>query len=219
MRMSSAPAVMLMLLALMLLPARPASAQGWWRWLEELSGPGPLTGPEFEFTVHAITSGQGGRQGLFSDVDPKNAGKVKGAIRVDVAYMWGHNNQTYAAGVSAPANVHAFAYLGAFDGAVRPWLDLGAGAGVLRFSNTPGGAFSKFALQPVRVIWKPFAMKHSTDREFVMRQAFQIRYTGMVVPGGFDAADFGAVVGSYASGTKYHNTLSLVVSVPNIVAR
>jgi hypothetical protein len=204
---------------LIVLVPRVAEAQGWWRWIEQLSGPGPLMGPEFEVGLYCIKEPDPksiGSQGLFCDADPNNA--VKAAIRLDVAWMWGKNNLTYPAGTDVPDNVHAFSWLAAVDVAPKPWLEFGAGFGAVRFSNTPGTSFSKPAIEPVRVIWKPFAMKSGlTRQEQVRRGAFQIRYRGIVLPSGFTAEDFGAVPGTFDAGAEFINSVSFVVNVVNLL--
>jgi hypothetical protein len=192
-----------------------ASAQGWWRWIEQLSGPGPLKGPEFEVGLYCF-SGSGSpalaSQGPFCDTDPEH--DVKAAVRLDVAWLWGKNNLRYPAGVTVPENVRAFSWLAAVDVAAQPWLEIGAGLGSIRFSNTPADSFSKPAIEPIRVIWKPLAMK-SGAADWL--EAFQIRYRGIVLPSGFTAEDFGAVPGTFDAGAEFINSVSFVVNLANLL--
>jgi hypothetical protein len=49
------------------------------------------------------------------------------------------------------------------------------------------------------------------ERAFRSLGALQLRYIGNVVPGGFDAEDFGARPGSFHTGTEFLSTLAVII--------
>jgi hypothetical protein len=42
----------------------PAPAHAWWYWLDELSGPGPFTGPQFDFRIACFGEDSGFKEAL-----------------------------------------------------------------------------------------------------------------------------------------------------------
>jgi hypothetical protein len=219
-----------------LVSARPADAQaGFIRWLEKLSGPGPFVGAGLEIyglcyaaekdSITAPEPAATEPRRWFFDVNCARAARDRQRLTIGVQFskMIGDNNLQYDA--SVPDDLHdtvgATALLGSADLTVARPLDLGVGVGFLHFTGGLPGSFTRFALEPLRVTWKPLAMRPAADSSDRMglykREWLQIRLVMTVIPGGFDAEDFGAIPGSYRSGTEVQANMYLIVNAANLL--
>jgi hypothetical protein len=236
--MKKAVLIGLLTLACGLVPARPAEAQaGFIRWLEKLSGPGPFYGAGFDlygfcygvkketsltpdFTEDALTTQQ---RRWFFDVNCGKANRTSKRLTVGVQFskLWGDNNLQYDPAVPEDQRdtVAATIFLGSADFGVDRALDIGAGLGFIHFTNTPAAGFSRVLVEPLRVTWKPLTMRRaaaSADNLY-RREWLQFRLVMTVLPGGFDAEDFGAIPGSYSSGTEVQANLYIIVNATNLL--
>lgn len=230
-----------LVLGLLLLPARPASAQaGFVRWLEKLSGPGPFVGAGIE--IYGLC--YGAEKALATDpetverssatarwfFDP-NCGRAardqrRLTVGVQLSRLVGDNGLQYDD--SVPVKLHdtvgASIFMGTADVGVHRSLDVGSALGFVHFTGAPPGAFSRLMIEPIRVTWKPLAMKPvpanasaAEARAAYRREWLQIRVVMTVLPGGFDAEDFGAIPGSYKSGTEVQGNLYVMANVANLL--
>jgi hypothetical protein len=229
--------VALALLAFSAVPATPAFAQtGFFRWLERLSGPGPFYGTGFE--LYGVCFGVKKDSAKDSDAETaqrKSATWFPGVgcgqaarrdgdrglkidrVSIGVQYSWmrGDNRLQYDPSVPADQtdSVDATVFMGIADfGFVRA-LDLGAGFGFVRFSGMPSPAFSHVMFEPIRVTVKPLALKKASTYK---DEALQLRVVMTVIPSGFDAEDFGAIPGTYHSGTEVQGNLYIIVNVASL---
>jgi hypothetical protein len=233
--MKKAVIVGLLALACGLVPA-PASAQaGFIRWLEKLSGPGPFVGGGLEIyglcygaekaSISAPEPPGTEPRRWFFDVNCARAARDRQRLTIGVQFakMVGNNNLQYDE--SVPENfrdtVGATAFLGSADLTVARPLDLGVGLGFLHFTGTAPGSFTRVAIEPIRVTWKPLAMRPSASedglRGLYRREWLQLRLVMTVIPGGFDAEDFGAIPGSYRSGTEIQANMYVIVNAANLL--
>lgn len=230
-------------LALGLVPARPAAAQaGFVRWLEKLSGPGPFVGAGLEIyglcygvekalpTDPEVTERAAAAAGPQWFFDP-NCGRAardqrRLTVGVQLSKLVGDNGLQYDD--SVPAKLHdtvgASIFMGTADLGVHRSLDVGAALGFVHFTGAPPGGFSRVMLEPIRVTWKPLAMKPVSPnasaaeaRAAYRREWLQIRVVMTVLPGGFDAEDFGAIPGSYKSGTEVQGNLYVMANIANLL--
>jgi hypothetical protein len=220
-----------------LVPARPAEAQAVFiRWLEKLSGPGPFTGLGFE--LYGICYGV--PKGDPRDTDPPttaasrnwfvdiNCGRAsrgsaderglninRAAIGLHYSRMWGDNELQYDPAVPEDQTdrVTASLLMGIADFGLIRALDVGAGVGFIRFSGTPAPAFSKLTFEPIRVTFKPIALKRAGAYR---HEALQLRVVMTVLPGGFDAEDFGALAGTFKSNTEIQGNLYLLLNLGSV---
>lgn len=219
-----------------LVPARPANAQaGFIRWLEKLSGPGPFVGTGIEIyglcygaekaTVAAQDSSAAEAKTWFWDVNCARSARDRQRITVGVQFakMWGNNNLQYDE-EAVPENlrdtVGATVLLGSADLGVARALDVGAGVGFIHFTGAPPGGFSRVLFEPLRVTWKPLASRPSagiSSAQLYKREWLQLRLVMTVIPKGFDAEDFGAIPGSYKSGTEVQANMYLIVNAANLL--
>jgi hypothetical protein len=229
----------LLALACGLVPARPADAQaGFIRWLEKLSGPGPFYGAGFE--LYGLCYGVEKNSSIQADPPPEeafkrsrdwfwdvNCGKAarnrqRLTVGVQFSKLWGDNNLQYdetAVPEDQRDTVGATIFLGTADLGVARALDVGAGLGFIHFTNTPPGGFSRVLLEPLRVTWKPLTMRRASAsaEDLYRREWLQFRVVMTVIPGGFDAEDFGAIPGSYTSGTEVQTNLYIIVNATNLL--
>jgi hypothetical protein len=226
-----------------LVPVRPAEAQaGFIRWLERLSGPGPFVGGGVE--VYALCYGVRKDQPVDPDASgdraaswffDANCGRAaRDRRRVTIGAQWarlaGNNTLQYDASVPAALTdrVSATLFLATADvGVVRP-LDVGASAGFIRFAGAPPGAFTRPAIEPLRLTWKPLAMRPvgrgpngtipaDAAAALYRREWLQIRLVVTLLPGGFDAEDFGAIPGTFHSGTEVQSNVYVIVNLANLL--
>ena len=234
--MKKAVLIGLLALACGLVPAKPADAQaGFIRWLEKLSGPGPFVGAGLEIyglcygveKPSAIAQDNSGEQPrtFFWDVNCGKAARDRQRLTVGVQFskMWGDNNLQYDE-AAVPANlrdtVGATVFLGSADLGVTRALDIGAGVGFIHFTGTPPGSFTRPMLEPLRVTWKPLASRPTagaSSEQLYKREWLQLRLVMTVIPKGFDAEDFGAIPGSYKSGTEVQANMYIIVNTANLL--
>lgn len=214
--MRRATAIGLIGLAMVLLSARTASAQWeWFKWIQELSGPGP-----FELNGVTVTFGCTGLDGealpegpavsrvLFCDRNAKNWHRVKRFWGVTVATGDGENNLVFAPGDAALDRVAASIYLVRGIQRLNPAIDVGSAAGFMRFTARPGTHVTKFVIDPV-VALRPFAIclpdkwspstRAKRVRDFFAR-AVEVNAGALIFPQGFRVNDFGAIGGPNLTG-------------------
>lgn len=215
--------VLLLVLLAVLVPARAVSAAGFLEWLERLSGPGPFKGLgiELTFVCYGAPTAEPGEASIenvrwSTDVDCRRIDRDRPRVSAGVraALLTGDNNLEYESPLPPGGEtVQLFSFMGTADYSLSRTFDIGAGAGFMRFTGAPAGPFAKVALQAVRFTWRPLTMGVEGRRESYKREWLQIRYIATLVPGGFDAADFGARPGSFDSGTEFLSSINVVISL------
>jgi hypothetical protein len=209
--MRRAIAVGLIGLGLTCLSARPASAQwAWFRYIQQLSGPGP-----FDLQGVTVTFGckkEDKQPGERDTADPGPAAyryvfcdKAQGWEHV-TRYMGvtfatgdGENNLVFPASREKLDRVDASIYLvtGAFR--LHPGVDVGSSAGFMRFTATPDLVVSKFVIDPFIAV-RPVGLFLDRDRPSnkvasFFGQAIEVIGGVIIFPQGFRLTDFGAIGG------------------------
>jgi hypothetical protein len=209
--MRRAIAIGLIGFAVTLLSPRPASAQwGWFRWIQELSGPGDFQLNGFTVTFGCVESrseSQANREAgpppvkyVFCDKSPRWR-SVKRFMGASYAIGDGTNNLTYPNGTEVFERVKASIYqaTGAFR--INPYLDAGASGGFMRFSGTPDVVVTRYLVEPFVAV-RPLAFLADDGDTARDRLARAIEFNGALVifPQGFRLSDFGAIDGPDWSG-------------------
>jgi hypothetical protein len=179
-----------MAVSLLLLPARPAEAQGFWRWLEELSGP-EISGPGFEvvFVCHSETQVDGENWFVSPQCAAADRSKIWISIGAQVYALAGDNNLT----ANPDDRVDAFGVLPVVDVNFPQGFAVGGGVGARRYAAA-GGKFSKPDVE-AWVRWRPLVTL--MDRDAGTRTTASTLYESLelrlafVFHGGFDAGRFG----------------------------
>lgn len=223
------------LVVLLFAGVRPASAAEWdfFEWLERLSGPGPFKslagfnftetfacyGVKSQTSVEALTRTTGD-PGIWADISCGRAARQRIWARfgLKVMRLKGDNDLQYI--TVAPLSeddrkVRLWGFMFVTDVSLRPYLDVGAGAGVLRFSGPLFDTFTRFALEPTRVTVKPLAIGDRVPGRW--REVLELRHTILYVPGGFDDRDFNAVLGSFNTKSEFQSKFSIVLNLAPLV--
>jgi len=227
-------AFILIVFAFVCVSARPAEAQGVFiEWLERLSGPGPSKGIGVHVTFRCFgvrTTERGaaddvaaaGTPRFFTDLGCARSARTRFRVAFGVQASWasGDNNLDYDASVPADERetVKMSTYVGTVDVGVHPGVEVGVGAGFVRFSDLPVDSFTRVTVQPVRVIWKPLVTFEGGGNLY-RREALQLRFIATMFPGGFDAEDFGAIPGTFESRKEIQGSFSILVDLLALVAK
>jgi len=196
-----------------------AEAQWWAGWLDRLSGPGRFTGQGIfvEFLCYGekrISSPDAHE--LFVDLNCSKArpGTWRATIGFETAwYTSGDNPLTYAGDPSNDMKqVTLRTLVPTVDFAPTAWIEVGAGIGIAWFDGELFGTTSKLMIEPIRLTLKPLTLVFSDfDERRSALGILQLRFQATTFPGGFDAADFGAVPGSWRVGTELLKSYSIVL--------
>lgn len=217
-----------------LCPTDAHAQAGFIRWLEKLSGPGPFVGGGLEIYGLCYAAEKDSIDGpepaatqprnWFFDVNCARAARDRQRLTIGIQFakMTGDNDLLYDE--SVPENlrdsVSATTLMGSADLSLTRSLDVGVGLGFIHFGGSPRGSFSRVALEPIRVTLKPLAMRPTGGRslmELYKQEWLQLRVVMTVLPGGFDAEDFGAVPGSYRTGTEVQANMYFIVNMANLL--
>jgi hypothetical protein len=197
--------------------AAPAAAQDGWRWLEKLSGPGDFYGYELGAKLLCkYDDARTGRQGeVESAISLPCLMKRQAAREVDLA------RRIYAFGVSAgylralsndlqyaPSDehidrtVHVIAVEGFYDHRIGDLsrLDYGVAVGANWFVGRAFDNFVRTSVEP-RVSFKLFDLRRGTGTT-AYKGTFTVRVGALIWFKEFTAEDFGAIPGTYRSGTE-----------------
>jgi hypothetical protein len=214
----------------------PASAQeGFWWWLERLSGPGAYHGWGATWTAVCVGTRKDSRTADDRDVaaadtriyvDDPGCGTLarnqpRATLRFQVAFAGADGNPLQYDPPRSGDDLHTrvFALIPAVDFGVTPWLEAGAGIGLVRFTGDAFDGFSKPAIQLIRLTGKPLRFYPTDDpRKRYGLEFLQIRYVATLIPDGFDAQEFGAVPGTFSTGTEFLSSFSIVIDPFSLVA-
>jgi hypothetical protein len=197
--------------------AVPAQAQGW-RWLEKLSGPGDFYGFEYDQKLlcryENLTAAEMAISGpclrkTQNQNQPENRDLRKRiyALGLSASYLRGKNDLTYAPTAEhVDRTIQIVTVEGFYDHRITGTrLDVGAAVGFNWFVVPQSDNFTRVSLEP-RLTFKLFDMKQGD--EYV--GTFGIRAGVLFFTKGFDADDFGAIPGSYRSGTEVSPSVRFV---------
>jgi hypothetical protein len=215
--MRRAFAVVLMGVALTLLSARPASAQwSWFRWIQELSGPG-----DFELNGTTVTFGcvkprnptqvtedrpEVGGQYMYLFCDKgRDWRQVKRFMGATFAVGDGTNPLVYPSTVEKLERVKGQLYLGTGGFRLNSYVDVGASGGFMRFAGAREDRrdvwVTKYLVEPYIAV-RPLAFLADDDNQPLDRVARAVEFNAalIVFPQGFRLSDFGAIGGTEFSG-------------------
>jgi hypothetical protein len=209
MRRSPVAFVAVVVFGLLLMPARPAEAQGFWRWLEELSGP-EIHGLGFELSGlcwgTTVDSGDPGtREPRSWSANPYCLDKRRDekwlSIGVQFYALVGDNSLTD----DPHDRVDALGFLPTVDSMFSRGIGVGGGVGLRRYS-TPAGSFHKPDLEAWLKV-RPIALINQTRRTATATQSLRDDWLefrlGLVFHGSFDEGLFGPGTRALDSETSF----------------
>jgi hypothetical protein len=213
--------------------AAPAHAQIW-RYIYELSGPGPFRGLEFErrllcFSVQSPTAtpppASPGREraaraleilgpGCFFRPTPPDRVR-RASINLAFGLLDAKENNLRYANPSVDREVKLTSIEPSLWWRPTASVEVGTGGGMLWFSGPAFASFRRGFFEPVRIDVKPLALasalalrSHAEWTEFLSLRAGLI-----VIPHGFRAEDFGAVPGSFQTSREALRTFAIFVDL------
>jgi hypothetical protein len=215
-------------LLLVLIPAS-ASAQGLFRWLGKLSGPGPFWGAGTEIRLKCFGVGKD------EEKEEKKLKMMMGSIFVRVpceTTLDDRHTTIYfnVAGSIAENNPLFYGDEGRQDkstavrlvqaGVSADWtfhraFDIGAGFGVMYFAGPRFDNFSRGFVQPVRLSVRPIMLRSTVDNNgwLIVSASWQI------LLGTIDGNDFGAPLDSFRSHNENIPEVGVTIDLIRLVKR
>jgi hypothetical protein len=195
-----------MVVALVALSARPASAQVFiMKWLEGLSGPGPIKGVGAQVSLYCLPESGEGEFGPFCDTNALTS--VKRFVGLEIGFGRGDHNLTYPAGADVDESVSALSILGTYDYRVNRALDLGTGAGFLRLWGSAESP-TKLLIEP-HILVRPFV---NSEAHWIVR-GIGLRGSVLYIPQGYTLEDFGATGGDLRGDSEFVVNVAVTIGL------
>lgn len=183
-----------------------AFAQGGGKgWLERLSGPGPFDGQRYDFRLVCFygdspTERISDHSWLWFDRNSRQEGvgnscwsdsapNLRMYVMLEADWFESQENNLQFDSSSDRAEVELVSVKPALMVRLHPTLDVGAGFGLNWFSGDAFDSFFRTSMQPLRVIWTPFAAFNPRNARL---RFLRIPLEANVIEGRFTSADFGA---------------------------
>lgn len=207
--------VVVLLAVIVLWPVAAQAADGWWAWLEELSGPGYFTGPMYSLPVKCWQDGEPTTCGcgLFRTV------RYDKSIRITVGWLSSGDRARFkdlpAAGKDDPNNhrrVIAIPLNAALMFRPQRSIDIGPGAGVLLFAGQDVNVHARLVLIPVSASWK-FLLSNNDWEDTHWRRAFALEFQTYYITKGFTGQSFGSSVTTYRAPAELRASVGLSVNL------
>jgi hypothetical protein len=228
--MSRCRIVVPVLVLCVLIPAS-ASAQGFFRWLGKLSGPGPFWGVSGDLYLHCFPT-------KWTPSPPPKPDQVKAEFvgftipcpdtTLDDKHLTLYLNITGAVAENNPLNygdvgaqeqstaVRMLKVGASIDWTVHRTLDIGAGGGLAYFAGPRFDNFSRAYVQPIRTALRPIMFcRTATDNDgwLIVSANWQI------LLGTIDGADFGAPLDTFKTSNEHDLELGLSIDIIRLARR
>ena len=196
-------------------PSAAHAAQGWWAWLEELSGPGPFHGYVLAAPVLCT------RDGVVVPCWMKqSADGPERLLVLSVGRLGSGDNVRFKDLPDTPDNrreVNVLQISGSYMFRLHPAIDVGFGAGTMRLSGEGFKPLWRFTLIPGTMSVRPLALiKQWQDNHrwaYIVRGEIETSF----VTGGFNAADFGSSTSTFRSGPEFLTRAAVVVDFGSLI--
>jgi hypothetical protein len=188
------------LIALLLLP-RPAHAQGFIDWLEKMSGP-KLWGVGSD--LHLLCVKDDGTpvrfcQRLITSEDLKFH-EIRHIVDARVAFYWKYGERF--SDVVDPRALHALRVEGMYHYRVSDLVQLGAGAGIMRFTGEGfDDALVRDVLTPVSLVLAPFSSG--------LARGLTLRFSATFITQGYSGVDFGNTQTRFSTNGEWNNSFGV----------
>ena len=202
--------VLMLIVLMMAWPTAAHAARSWWGWLEELSGPGPFTGPMYSHNVRCW-NGRGEEvpcQSLKAEIKMNSEEKIKKTLQVSFGYLTSGSRARFKdlvdSGQDTPDNhrtVHAVPINATMMFRVHRSLEVGPGIGVLFLGGSDVNASPAFVLLPVSASWKFLRLKSSWQNTNLAR-IVSLELQSNFITRGYDGKNFGSTVTTFKSGPE-----------------
>jgi hypothetical protein len=192
-------------------PAKARAAISVLDWLEALSGPGPSHGVVFSGRVFCVDQGEVVPWCL-NDVTNRNGQPrdVSSFLLIDVGFYSTGNNPRFDDTPTDTRPVHTFRLEPVYMFRLHAMLDLGMGAGLIRFSGDGFDSLTRATLTPLRMTFFPlgFLPRAGTGRWW--GHFLRVEFAERFVTKGLNGADFGSP-STYSTGGEFNTSLGVGV--------
>jgi hypothetical protein len=204
---------MLLLTTAVMLTAPLKAEASFLGWISRLSGPGPFWGLDAEVCVSHLNfdkdkikpMNEAGDQKTFAPtltfpckvrLDQRH---LSWNLHAGVAVAFKNPLDYTGAGVEGKSDNVWRGQLGtSLDLTLRPWIDIGAGGGLVYFAGERFDSFARGYVEPVRVTVRPLLWRHASNPAQRERDAWLGISAGWIIHlGTLDGADFGAPSDSF----------------------
>jgi hypothetical protein len=195
---------LLMLFAIVV--ASPATANaddGWWAWLEALSGPGPFGGPMGSHPMHCWTK-DGKSTNCRGDLSLNKTEPIFRTVRLTYGVLSSYSFARQKVGYVAPPAgtpssndepVYAIPIVATFTVRTGRAWEFGTGGGGLFFAGKDVNSNARLVATPITVSWRFLVRNTKTDT--VKRQRWAIQGQTYLIIKGFHGTSFSAVDNGY----------------------
>jgi hypothetical protein len=197
---------LLVLVTAMALWPGAAHAMNWWVWLEELSGPGPFTGATFLAPLICFEDGE--------QVSCGRATRERGQTLVARTGRFTSGNRPRFQDLPRDDEdnrgaVYVVPISGLYLFRVHRSVDVGLGAGLMRFSGDRFDAFYRFTLTPAHASLRPLLL-WKTNR---WTRLLRIEVDSTFVTKGFRGTDFGNTRTTFRSEPEFLTSAGVIIDV------
>lgn len=185
-------------------PAPAYALEGWWDWLDALSGPGPYHG----FGIGQTLFCKAGSNNNFTRLCWRETDQRQ-IVEARISwFIWDFGDQRFQDDQGDTRSVNAFAFDGFYLFRINEDLDInvGPGVGLLRYSGDGFDPLYRFTFTPLSFSIAPFASRSQSR----VARGFRLRLDAMVVPQGFTGEQFGNTVTSFRSGGEFLTRMAVV---------
>ena len=186
-------------------PARAYALEGWWDWLDALSGPGPYHGLGFGFWIACAPEAEQGLQALC--LREREPDQFKRMLDVRFSFdVWG-GGQRFQDDPGDARSVNAFSFDTFYLFRINTTLDIdvGPGVGFVRYSGDGFEPIYRFTFSPLSFSMAPFA---ESEPRWV--RGVRVRLDSMYVPQGFTATDFGNFASRFETNGEFLTRMAVV---------
>jgi hypothetical protein len=217
----------------------PAPAAAYLHWLDEYSGPGPFLGWDLNWrliclqdpavdantrtdpgpsVLRSLNSFSGGKRALVAALGAggcllqPNKNPV-GSLNLRISELWSKENRLFADTDGGTHRVKIWEFEPTFSVFADPskFIEVESGIGWSVASGEDFETFTRFYWKPIMVTFTPGAALPRGGHSFLRTVSFA---TGIrIVPGGFDATDFGAAPGSYHTDREVLGTATVTIDL------
>jgi hypothetical protein len=184
-------------------PTRAYALEGWWDWLDALSGPGPFHGIGFG---QSLLCKAGTNNDFTRFCWRENDQRQILEARVSW-FVWDFGDQRFQDDPGDTRSINAFSLDGFYLFRINEELDInvGPGVGLLRYSGEGFEPVYRFTFTPLSFSIAPFSGSQSS-----VARAFRLRLDSMYVPQGFEGSDFGNFVTQFKTNGEFLTRMSIV---------
>ena len=222
-------ALSLCMLVVVVFQAAPAQAQ-FWRWIDEMSGPGPFQGPGFEWKLVCFgdqpdSPARGGRGEALGILGPGCLTRPvpprarRGWVNVEFDLLKADKNPLQYANREQDRDVALTLLEPSVWWSPAIWVDTGVGLGVAWFSGPGFPTFHRAFFEPIRVNLKLLTLigRARSENPPEWLDFFSIRASAVVLPRSFRAEDFGAIPGTFQTSREVLQSYAVAVDFEPLI--